>query len=77
MGERTVRDCYSCKHSPVWRGVGTVAGCAALGGDKEDDIVTFCEASGCNDDDSPRHGWPYEGNTVECGAYEARKVSGG
>lgn len=62
------RDCYTCQHSPEWRGVGTWAGCAALTFDAKKDrpVADFCEASGVNDEPTDRPGWPREGNTIPC-----------
>lgn len=69
-----IRDCYTCRHSPMWRGIGTWAGCDALTGHERKDrpVVDFCEASGVNDKHSDRPGWPREGNTVECPLWAAR-----
>jgi hypothetical protein len=69
-----VRDCYTCAHSPRWFGVGTVAGCDALTGYERRDrkVVDFCEASGVNDEDSDRRGWPREGNDLDCGKWKGR-----
>jgi len=62
-----IRDCYSCAHSPPFPGH---AGCAALvvgdeGDPVHDAIVTFCNASGANDND----GWPPPHNLLDCGAH--------
>ncbi len=68
------RDCYTCAHSPKWYGVGTVAGCTALTFDETKDgpVVDFCGASGANDEDSDRWGWPRMDNDLDCGRWKGR-----
>jgi len=65
--------CYTCAGSPPWRGPGTPAGCAMLTGyeDMDEEVVTYCENSGCNDRGSDRPGWPLR-CWVRCGKWEAR-----
>lgn len=37
----SVRDCYSCAHSPRWEGPHTIAGCAAVDPEGPDPMVSL------------------------------------
>ena len=67
----SVRDCYSCAHSPRWEGPHTIAGCAAVDPEGPDPkaMVAWADAAGCDDD-----GWPRPGNTIPCPGWRQRSA---
>jgi len=69
-----VRDCFSCRFSPPWRGHGSPAGCSLLTMDEASDqwLRDFCDAAGVNDLERPDPGWPRLANALDCPGWARR-----
>jgi len=67
---RIPRDCFTCAHSPKWRGPGTPAGCDAMTLDEQTDgpILDFCDAAEVSEE--PHPGWPSK--TADCPGWTKR-----